>query len=258
VDISSKIARLRAVAGAGTRLRFERREQFVIVGLSHTAILFGVILIIGLNKPSIASDTPGQFWISEVVIIGFCIAAALSEILRDVFRKTVPPAVRDPLKRGLRALADRFGPGPLRERGGPPPDVPGFVGGVVLVIAFFLQFLALAGLLNHTGGPIDSPFAPLAIAIAIFTPLVANNPMTIVVVLLTTLVFYCVLVYGDDFDAINRPSKWAFVFVNAGVLFCSVIFSLFELLNRDADEIRIEQRGFGASPEVATDEGLSV
>jgi hypothetical protein len=83
---------------------------------------------------------------------------------------------------------------------------------VALLLAYVLQFIALVSLLKRSGGPIDSPFAQMALAIAIFTPFIMNKYWSMVLVLGTTMVYYAWLVtqygFADRHDP--RPSKGSY------------------------------------------------
>jgi uncharacterized protein YndB with AHSA1/START domain len=111
----------------------------------------------------------------------------------------------------------------------------------VLLLAYVLQFVALVPLLEATGGPIDSPFAPMALAIAIFTPFIANKSWTVCFVVLTAVVFYVVFVDRYGFEPVvlapsadrtgfeladTRPDPASFAAVNVLILILATILTL--------------------------------
>src|SRR6185295_1863733 len=85
-----------------------------------------------------------------------------------------------------------------------------------LLFVYALQFSALISLLVATGGPIDSPFAQMALAIAVFTPFIVNKWWTVGLILLTTVVYYAVFVavFGFEDPEATRPTPFSFIAVN--------------------------------------------
>lgn len=218
-----------------------RQEQIVVVFVAHTAILAGVYFAMAAYFDT---APPDQFWAAEAGIllisaIGGCLD---TRPFSNVAQAWIPRVVRSMLRNSMKLLAGTAWRivGLLRIGRS---DTSASVSrraenfrAIILLVAFGLQFVALEGLLTSTGGPVESPFAPLAVAIAIFSPFVANNPATMFGILVTTLVFYFVMVndysfVGDGVDA-GRPSKWAYYAINAGLLTGSVILSIFDVLNR--------------------------
>ena len=111
----------------------------------------------------------------------------------------------------------------------------GFIARSGLIGAFFVQFAALVFLLWETGGPIDSPFAELTLAIAVFTPFLANDPKTVLFVVLVTIVYYAVLtlVFSETHDGSSvSTSPWAYFAVNVTILLGAIIFTMIESVAR--------------------------
>ena len=120
------------------------------------------------------------------------------------------------------------------------------LGSYALIGAFIVQFAVLIPLLTATGGPIDSPFAEMTLAIAVFTPFVANNPITMVSVFAASIVYYAllILIYGSShpgkstrvghttYYAYVHAPVWAYFWVNIMILTGAVGLTLIELLAR--------------------------
>jgi len=115
----------------------------------------------------------------------------------------------------------------------PKRDLEG-VAGFVLLFAYALQFAALVPLLRDTGGPVTSPFGQLIVAFAIFAPFIANNWITSVTVLVTTIAFYATLIVIYGFGhAGNGASVWTYFAVNVMILVLAVVVTVADLMARD-------------------------
>lgn len=110
---------------------------------------------------------------------------------------------------------------------------------LVLGTMFILQFVSMAALLEATGGPIDSPFAPMALGIGVFTPFILNKWWTVVVVIIATMAFYGVITSVVGFSgAENRPEPVAYAVVN---LFILIVASVMTLRRRDALSFKLRK-----------------
>ncbi len=183
-----------------------------MVVIAHFLILIGVSLIMLLIfGHGLEELPPTPFIVCEMAIIAMCFVAA--SITPGPWLSAVEKVL------GNIAIIERFF------------DRHGVALGrrsqaTVLLLAYFLQFTSLIPLLTSTGGPIDSPFAQMALAIAIFTPFIVNKPWTIVLVLAMTMVYYIAFVaaYGLDDEHI-RPTPGSFVAVNLLILLLASILT---------------------------------
>jgi hypothetical protein len=215
--LPSRIARS---ARGGRRDRYEKNDQLFIVALSHAVLVIGVVVIMTLTFRGEADEpVPVTFWLTEIAIIAICLLSLIEwRVAGRVINRYVPRDVVISVLGGFRA-----------------EGIGDAVRGVILLAVSFAQFFALGALLHRTGGPIDSPFAQLGLAIAIFTPFIANNWLTMVVVVSSTMVFYVVLVWVDGFADPHdpRPAPGAYIAVNLLILLAATVLTLGELLRFD-------------------------
>jgi len=217
--------------------QFTREEQLGLVVLGHCLILIGVCLIMGFFFPTPLRWLPHWrwpprgFWILEVVII------LLSYIAASATSANVISGI-EKINFGVQRLKHFV----ETHRHWKPR-----IQALVLLAVYVLQIAALVPLLKATGGPIDSPFAPMALAIAIFTPFIVNKWWTIGFIVASTMVFYALFVatFGFSPDVAEaasvhqaadvasgiRPNPASFVAVN---LFILGLASVMTLRRRDS------------------------
>lgn len=188
-------------------LRWARTDQLSAVAFAHLAILgFVLILIEGLGAEP---HTPGLFIAGEIAIILVCGWPWINT------------------ERGRELLVKlRLRPGGRRnDREATVERIAGFL----LFVAFGLQLASLIPLLDRTGGPIFSPFAPMAIAIAAFTPFLTNYIKTVVIVVLLTAGYYILLVGVLD----NLETRWSHLAVTLSILLLSSGLQVADLTGRN-------------------------
>jgi uncharacterized protein YndB with AHSA1/START domain len=212
--------------------QFAREEQLTMVWMGHALIAGGVWLILELlfgDEPK--GHSLRYFWILEAAIIvpSFVIANTSSKWIVNALKKGVMSL--DPLEKWM----DRHGDA-VRVR---------LQAGTLLVV-YALQLGSMVALLIATGGPIDSPFAPMALAIAVFTPFIVNKWWTVGLIIISTMVFYSVFVAIAGFDEDKtHPKPFAYAAVN---LFILLLASLMTLKRRDAPSFTV-RRTFNAPRE---------
>jgi len=189
-----------------------RQQQLAMVVFGHGIILVGVILIMRFAfGPELADWPPATFIVFEIAIIVMCWIGAFTD----------PKPLWDALERVLAItwLKER-----VERRSG---SVARGFQAAALLSAYGFQFAALIPLLSATGGPIDSPFAQMALAIAIFTPVIINKVWTVLAVILTTMIYYgaFVEVYGFSDANAPRPAGGSFVAVNLLILVLASILT---------------------------------
>jgi hypothetical protein len=190
--------------------RFTPKEQAVAVWLSHTTILIGVIVIMlaGFDRLPSGWFLGGELAIWVVFVLLFVDLGELPKFVGRYFKT---------LGRLMGRAIDRA------QDAGPP---------VAFAMAFVLQFAALTPLLIETGGPIDSPFGQLAIAFAVFTPLLANEQRTIGIALVGSIGYYWVMIETYGFGGSERPDIAVFGAVTTLIL--SLTVGLATLDRRDS------------------------
>lgn len=114
---------------------------------------------------------------------------------------------------------------------------------IALLVAYIVQFLALVPLLEATGGPIDSPFAQMALAIGIFTPFIANKFWMMGFAVITAVVYYAIFVstYGFEDPNAQRPTPGSFFAVNAMILVLAIGLTLLYQNKREGRSITPEE-----------------
>ncbi len=112
-------------------------------------------------------------------------------------------------------------------------------------LAFVLQYVALTPLLKLTGGPIDSPFAQLVVAFAVFVPILASGSFTIGFSVLWSVGYYATFVATSGFDSADaaRPSPWVFFAVTVLILFVTVGVTVLD--RKDTDRQYMEYLSVG-------------
>jgi hypothetical protein len=212
-------------ARAARDRRLSRGEQIGVVMVSHIGIFVVVFLI---QAAFMDSDLPTGFIVGEVVIIGLCLLlSARFPELQAWFQKALRPKPR--------RSSSNSGNDAARKK-----EESEQLAAIALILAFVAQFAALGFLLWGTGGPIESPYAELTLAIAVFTPFIANEPYTVVSVVGASIAYYALLIlcYSETHDlpklvvGLDRPSDWSYFFVNVTILIGAITFTIYESLAR--------------------------
>lgn len=198
--------------------------------MGHLLILLGVSLILWVSfddwgtGPSLL-----YFYVIEGVIVACAILATIST------RQIV--SVVDSTVVSMDGAEDWMYKNPkLKDR----------VQAGILLSIFALQFGSMAALVVATGGPIDSPFAPMALAIGIFTPFIVNEWWTVALIIVATGVFYVLIIAIMGFSGEeSRPEPFAYAAVN---LFILVLASIMTLKRRDSLSFTL-RRMIRVSPE---------
>jgi hypothetical protein len=208
---------------AGRKQPFDRKEQLSVVRMFHIVILGGVWAIVLASD--MASSPPRFFIVFEISIILMCGLMSLEN---------------PPLKRFIARFIDSKKKETVTEN----QSRVYFenIQGKALLVAFALQFAALWPLLTETGGPIESPFAQMAVVFAIFTPFIANRWMTSISALVITIAYYAALLTIAHWEELEPPSVWVYFGVNVMILILAVALTLVDLLVRD--------RASGSGPNV--------
>ncbi len=199
-----------AAGGASRYKRFSPDEQAVAVWLSHTVILIvvGIIMWRAFDKaPALG------FLIGEGIIwVTFALLVPKYDRPATLVRRYLPAGA------STRKLED------WQETAFP----------IAFAIAFVLQFVALKFLLVQTGGPIGSPFAQLAIAFAVFTPILANETSTILIALCATIAYYWYMLEKYGYGHVTvRPSTAVFGAVTTLIVALTVGLALLDRLDAD-------------------------
>jgi hypothetical protein len=183
----------------------------IAVTAAHLAVLAFVTAVIYAFDIE-PHGVPARFWVLEaLIVVSCCFPLINGRELRRVARKLWMPGGKprseeaDVLRRQRRNES---------------------IAGVVLIIAFVLQLLALVPLLDETGGPIDSPFAQMSVAVAVFTPYLANNPITVGAVGVVIAGYYIALVTLMDTAGGSGP----YLTVNLSILAIAVVLAMGAIL----------------------------
>jgi len=197
--------------GGSEQNRWTRAQQLGAVFFAHLVILVFVLLLIEVFKAEPA--TPALFILFEALILLVCVWPLVkTEAVYGILDGLGWTSDNDSTPGGREAMVEK-------------------VAGAALYIAFALQLAALVPLLDATGGPINSPFGPMAVAIAVFTPFLANIPKTVLIVGVITAVYYVFLVGMRD----DLETRWAFLAVNLSILGLSVLLTLGSMRRRNRD-----------------------
>jgi hypothetical protein len=205
--------------------RFTPDEQAVAVWLSHGVILVVVTLITWRG-------------FGEAPATGFLICEGA---IWAMFLLLVPKYDR-PAKFVRRYLPEKF-----RQR--PIDDWQEAWYPRAFALAFVLQFIALRSLLLQTGGPIESPFAQLAVAFAVFPPLLANRRRTIGVALVTTVGYYWYLLLEYGFGpGVHRPGTEVFGAVTTLIVGLTVGLAVLDRIDAERGGGEPERRSQPVAP----------
>lgn len=200
--------------------QFDREVQLTMVWMGHVTIVIGVAVILGLlfGGESVGS-TIYVFWGIEcaIIVFSFVVANTSSKPIVDALKGWVMGV--DKLEKWMERHGDA---------------VRGRVQRAMLLLVYTLQLGSMVALLLATGGPIDSPFAPMALAIAVFTPFIVNKWWTVGLIIVSTMIFYSVFVGIAGFDKelaaaveegerrpgfnLTRPEPGAYIAVNLFIL----------------------------------------
>lgn len=232
---------------ARDRRQLTRGEQLSVVMFFHLGISLVALGIIVLFNAG--TYTPWGFFICEGVIIAGCIILTVRVPAFQTFLRAAlgpPGAWREQVKQSSNGNAQgsngnasgqeetaQKGNGTAKEASGVKKAEE--IAGAVLIAAFVVQFAALVFLLWATGGPIDSPFAELTLAIAVFTPFLANDPKTVGSVVAASIVYYAglIAVFSQTHDGTRvDTSVWAYFAVNVMILLGAITFTMYESLAR--------------------------
>jgi uncharacterized protein YndB with AHSA1/START domain len=199
-------------------VQFSRQDQLTMAGMGHALILLGVTVILWASF----ERWPGGialllFYIMEGVIVAFGVIATIST--RQVVSVIDKSVLNVPNGAWLRWMNDH-------------PKLKDRVQAGILFLLFALQFGSMAALLIATSGPIESPFAPMALAIGVFTPFIVNRWWTVALIILSTMAFYLVitLIVGTGGNE-SSPEAGAYVAVN---LFILLLASVMTFKRRDS------------------------
>lgn len=239
--------RSRFVAWVKEQFRKERKDQFdrevqlTMVWMGHLMIVFGVALIlVFLFGEASVGATINFFWGTEAIKLYWGIEAiklfwgieVAIIVLSFVTANTQSKSIVDALK-GWMSNAKKFED--WIERSG--DAVRKRIQEAVLLLVYILQLGSMVALLLATGGPIDSPFAPMTLAIAIFAPFIVNKWWTVGFIILSTGVFYAVFVGIVGFDEeTTRPKPGAYIAVNIVIL---ILASLMTWKRRETTGFRL-------------------
>lgn len=229
------------LARAGRDRLLTRREQVSVVLVAHVGILSGVLLLRWAFQAG--SSLPTEFLAGEILIIVTC---GFLTVRIPGLQAYVGKAASTPDGGGTASGTDAEEG--AKTTGGPTATKIEKAAGVVLIGAFIVQFVAFASLLWAAGGPIDSPFAEMTLAIAVFTPFLANKGETIGSVVVASIAYYAVLIlaYSNSHPrprtlaayekayATTHPSVWAYFWVNVMILIGAITFSIYEALARSS------------------------
>lgn len=227
-----KRSRLKKLLEKEREVQFTRQSQLTMAGMGHGLILAGVTLILWLGfahwppiHPSVPPLANGSslfyFYVMEGVIVAFGFISIISaRQLVGVINEWVDMGWSETWMNAHPKLKDRSQNG-------------------ILILLFALQFGSMAALVVATSGPIESPFAPMALAIGIFTPFIVNRWGTIALIILTTMAFYVVMIVvvgtgGDE----SHPEPGAYAAVN---LFILLLASIMTFKRRDSLSFTVKE-----------------
>lgn len=214
--------------------QFDREVQLTMVWMGHAMIVIGILVILGLlfGGASVGS-TIYIFWAIEgaIIVFSFVTANTSSKAIVDALKEWIMGI--DKLEKWMEQHGDR---------------VRGRVQATMLLLVYTLQLGSMITLLMATGGPIDSPFAPMTLAIAVFTPFIVNKWWTVGLIIVSTMIFYSVFVGIAGFDKeLTRPERGAYIAVNLFILLLAslmtwkrrerMIFTLRRTLNAPREKV---------------------
>lgn len=224
----------------GSADRWARDVQLAAVAIAHIIILAFVSALIGLFH---ADDRiPLLFVVLEALLIVGCgwplvAGEKLQAIAVNTGLGRTDDSAKTPEQRAAEALRRR--------------EAMDLFAGRILIAAFVIQLAALVPLLKETGGPIESPFAPMAIAITVFAPFLANKASTVAFVAAVAATYYVVLVvWLDDINDV-----WAALAVNLAILGLAAALAWGDLRRRAAHGTLTSFGTAGPDPAPQADEG---
>lgn len=176
--------------------------------------MFVLVFVVVLISVGAAPKIPILFVVFEVALLAIC--------GWPLFKLEAAVKVAKNLGFDPRRSSRRSGTG-FKER----------LSGAALYAAFVLQLTALVPLLKGTGGPIDSPFSQMTVAVAIFTPFLANEPRTVKIVGFFTGLYYVGLVWTMD----DIEKRWSYLAVNLSILALTIVLTLGYIRRREANGV---------------------
>lgn len=194
-------------------VQFTRQDQLTMAGMGHGLILLGVTIILWASFDQWPGGIPLLlFYIMEGVIVAFGVIATIST--RQVVSAIDKSVLNVPNMDWFEKWMNNHPTLKVRVQAG------------ILFLLFALQFGSMAALLIATSGPIESPFAPMALAIGVFTPFIVNRWWTVALIILTTMAFYVViiLIVGTGGDE-SSPEPGAYAAVNLFILFLASVMT---------------------------------
>jgi len=190
-------------------VKFSRDEQAAAVWLSHTVILVVVTIIMWRS-------------FNEAPAVGFFIGEG---VIWVTFLLLVPRYDR------VSALVTRWAQKPARKRHSL-DEMQQAAFTLAFALTFVLQFVALKFILVQTGGLIESPFAQLAVAFAVFTPILATRVETIVISLIATIGYYWYMLERYGYEHLKtQPGTAVFGAVTTLIVGLTVGLALLQRLD---------------------------
>ena len=219
---------IKAIARKEREERFTRDEQLGMVMIAHGLIFSGVWLIMWLVfDHGLPDRPPNKFIACEGFILVMCFIVEFASPMPFIspWKKFSDLPAR--AEKWIDAHGAKF-----RTR----------CMAVALLIAYVVQYVAFVPLLEATGGPIDSPFAQMALVIGIFTPFIANKPWTMGFAVTTTVLYYVIFVasFGFGDPGAQRPTPGSFVAVNVLILLLAFFLTLLYQNRREGRSINTE------------------
>lgn len=204
---------MRWLSGLEFEERFNPEEQAWAILLAHGLIL---VMVLAIMLLAVEHIPPWQFLVGEALICFLCVLIVADFGSFAVFIGRWSGGKERKLKQSFQRWKED---GPR----------------AIFAVAFLLQFAALTPLLLETGGPIDSPFAQLALAFAVFPPILANHPGTMLVALVSSVIYIGVMVAVFSDHASGAPRHWVFVAVSALVLLATVGLAMLDRWEGDQE-----------------------
>jgi uncharacterized protein YndB with AHSA1/START domain len=196
-------SRLKRFLMSDREVHITRQDQLTMAWMGHLLILVGVAFTLWVSFDNLTIRTSLViFGVTEGLIVVFGILSTIStrQILGAIGNNVV----------------NIDGPEEWMYEN---PDLKDRVQTDIVIAIFVIQFGSMAALLVATGGPIESPFAPMALAIGIFTPFIVNKWWTVFLTIGTTMGFYVliILIVGDGGEKCD-PQPGSYALVNLFIL----------------------------------------
>jgi hypothetical protein len=189
------------------------RTQLAVAFAGHAVTTLGVTVIMVLTFAEASVWPPILFLTSELAILALCTAGLLDLA---------------PLMRGFEGVLFTAGSRLVKTL-----DIVLMRFRVVaLMCVCMLQFVALGSLLDATGGPTGSPFAPFALAIPIATAFLARRWISVALVMAMSMAVYESLLVGGLASPAERPPPISFL--SAHLLLLVIAMLVFAATRRRA------------------------